>query len=984
MNSLTIPPPVFDPLNARIQLAQMVRAVLSRAYDGGIFKLTALSTDLLGNITGNAIGNDRKFLDFNIDFGKDSLTFNESLKKDSYYDEFLSVTRLDRKFAEPKCKIGIRCKGACIEKGRKCRNTLSQLANRAEIHKLRQTALISKGIKPSDDLENKSIRELQELARSKNVYRANHQSKKELIETLRTLEKDPKSQERLRKTLEKRRVSRKIIEKSLPGQLAKFWRNFNQIGKAAGVSPEMGTIAMAAFLMGVSASAYNQVRDRYRSGLSDSANMAYERAQKIPLERTNKPNIMITVGGFAGTGSNGQKMKELLEAPADNTRGERWLGKANHIIPFTHKELDIPTPAVSKRNPDGSYNPAYLGAVAKDGFGKFTQNFQRGRSDAAVDLAAQLYAYGNRYKNKGLNVLGHGAAPTDEAVEILMRMPKGREIAQRLNLVRIGTPSFGFTNDKAWDREIKHRTITSSNDPFSFFPKKAAQWISTVKGHEVDDYLKNNEVRERLRESFNYYSNSITGHGAKQARRKEFGETLGLISPAAGKLWNQLNKVGEMAERNPAAATVLAGAVVAGTGVATYKKIQKNYQTGLKYSATEATRLVDIEKQKLKAPGAYIPHNNVTFTVGGIGFSAKDIKDNLPDEMKKSHFVEVDGSISTSGNTNIDQMTPGSASYNTHVVANGYGTHLNRNLKESLPIVGSGKIQNPEAVQLAAQMYAMADTRFGSKGKGRRVNVNVIAGGDGGLVAREAMQIIERMPNGQQVASRIRVATLGTPTFGLAQESVQERNIVGAEDPVGKLPHPASPISVSAAGVPHHSAKAYLQNKQVQEEIKNHFTRPKTGPTQAELQEKERQANAKKREQEQQQKQQQEEAVKAQAVAKREAEQATRKQQEEELKTQKAAQRQVEQTQRQIQKEAIAKAQAKKKAAREQAQTEKYKFENLSERQKEEFLRMYPGWNPENEDDAEKIVNFVDNRTEKLRKIKRAQKANKGFTPPKS
>jgi hypothetical protein len=46
---------------------------------------------------------------------------------------------------------------------------------------------------------------LQKLAQTREVYRANHQTKAQLQRTLRALDDDPEGQERLRKSLEKER-----------------------------------------------------------------------------------------------------------------------------------------------------------------------------------------------------------------------------------------------------------------------------------------------------------------------------------------------------------------------------------------------------------------------------------------------------------------------------------------------------------------------------------------------------------------------------------------------------------------------------------------------------------------------------------------------------------------------------------------------------------------------------------------------------------
>ena len=400
--------------------------------------------------------------------------------------------RRTRKKQQFECTPGksIPCKGVCIPKARVCRDEVKLTPTQK-----RQVQTIIE--RASDKYEGRTIRDLQQEARERGVYRSNHLNKQQLTNVLKQLDQDPNAQENLRKTLEKRRKTREFATKAAPLELQKTWKAIQTVSKAYKQNPDQAGLIIAAGLMGVSAGIANRIRDRHRDGLQESADLALSRAKNVPINRTNKPDLIFAVGGFGSTGSKGEKMRDLLEAPLDNTKGEQWFGKNHHIIPFNSAEFDITTNS-SKRNADGKYNPAYLGEVSAKGFGKFLTNFRRSRNDAAVDLAARLYAYGQRYPNKRLDILAHGVGGnvTDEAVEILSKMKRttrkgqsGSQLLERLNIARLGSPFFGMMNGKQW-KKVNHRTITSNNDPFSILPKRAAKWIGSVTGGEVEDYLK--------------------------------------------------------------------------------------------------------------------------------------------------------------------------------------------------------------------------------------------------------------------------------------------------------------------------------------------------------------------------------------------------------------------------------------------------------------------------------------------------------------
>jgi hypothetical protein len=128
------------------------------------------------------------------------------------------------------------------------------------------------------------------------------------------------------------------------------WRQIDKISRLTGTNPGMATALSAALLMGIGARSYQRIRDRYKTGLNESAQMAIA-ASAEPADRTHEQaESDVRRGWLFWYWSSGDRLKEALNAQ-DKTPGERWFEKANHLIPFNHKEFDIPSTAASKRNP---------------------------------------------------------------------------------------------------------------------------------------------------------------------------------------------------------------------------------------------------------------------------------------------------------------------------------------------------------------------------------------------------------------------------------------------------------------------------------------------------------------------------------------------------------------------------------------------------------------------------------------------------------
>jgi len=543
-----------------------LKNLLEQVYTDGIDHFLSVKPSPDGNIEG-VFRDGRKLLSFNIQGNNISYRLTPGLRSDSWLvgfglelakNQLEDNLRLDAPLTgrkKPNCKEGISCGAACIGKTKVCRINARNIANSNQLLRVKQTAItVAKEQAPPDKFESMSIRDLKKEASDRGVYRYSEMNTQQLKESIRYIDQNPDQMERLAetarrnkegKTLRRFGVTGKGQSTKLPvyvggvgnrtnperslAQSVRKWERIKKILKLADLDPGIAGAAVGAIVLGVSLQQYNKMRDYYRSGLVRSARAAEERASKSNVAYTPKSNITFTVGGFKEEGSSAVKLKDLLEAQGNKeeaTASDTWWTKSNQIIPVETKEFQIGQIKASKRNKDGSYNPLYLAELSNKGFGAYLRNFRRGRNDDAVDLAAKIYAHANyrdpdkksknygKYMNdkKSINILGHatGGNTVYEAMDILGRMQtpgarSGKEVLKRVNVVTLGTTDFGFT-EKDLARE---RNITSAQDPFSLLPQRNEKWVSNVRGHEIEDYMKEPEVRDQLLQAFGYYHRSL-------------------------------------------------------------------------------------------------------------------------------------------------------------------------------------------------------------------------------------------------------------------------------------------------------------------------------------------------------------------------------------------------------------------------------------------------------------------------------------------
>lgn len=254
-------------------------------------------------------------------------------------------------------------------------------------------------------------------------------------------------------------------------------------------------LAGAGFL-GLSATTYLGLRLRYRAGIAQSAELAKVAARKIqvPDSAGKAEQLTFLMGGFTGknTGEGGANaIKYLLRKEL----------KSHALVPVKNKGFDIlikPKKGeedliiIQRLNKRRGIGRVQLQAeFAGKSIRKMLQKtIIDGRNQAALDLAANAYAYSQRFPGKPVNLIGHSAGGmiTTEAAEILKRM------GVETRLVNLGSPYFGLTEKVG--RQIH---ITSRKDLIDYLPKRDSVYINSVSGHGVTDYLKDAEVLRTLK-----------------------------------------------------------------------------------------------------------------------------------------------------------------------------------------------------------------------------------------------------------------------------------------------------------------------------------------------------------------------------------------------------------------------------------------------------------------------------------------------------
>jgi hypothetical protein len=311
-------------------------------------------------------------------------------------------------------------------------------------------------------------------------------------------------------------------------------------------------------------------------------------------------------------------------------------------------------------------------------------------------------------------------------------------------------------------------------------------------------------------------------------------------------VWRKLEALAKFASTSPVSWSAAAvGAFLIGRTIKGYEQAKQSYREGFNESARMAEE--QASKLNLQHPlerdgepsllpngkprmTSRINQDNITFAIGsGKGYGAEEMKsllqreknaDNAKDYwLTHSNYV-IPFNLKEFGTPQPEGGgEPGIAS----TVVNGVGGIIQNFARK----------RNQDAVDLAASIYAHAIAISPQDGKtlvNRSKKINIVAHCNGGLVTKEALEILSRMelkgsPSGKKVMEQVNAVYLGTPHFGFAENvSRRQRTIISPQDPISILPTFGEGarqqwISSVAGG----SARDYLSDERVRDAIREAF-----------------------------------------------------------------------------------------------------------------------------------------------------------------
>jgi hypothetical protein len=497
-------------------MAIALRRILNRAYEDGVDRLLSVFVNSLGVISGT-FQDGNKIIEFAI--GDRVTTKVTQLGIITRQD---SVIRRDRRSKRRKCTNGLPCKGTCISPKFKCEQELENVAKKEEIRAL-NNAVRAQNPPPvqkpdGDGYDSMSIRDLREVASEKEIVRYSHMTKDEMITALRVHDADPLQQERIRKSLEDEKKLRKLEKakttavgsalNTLDPSLGKLWNLLTGISRRYNqkkMSREEATILGLAAILGLHAGFARKQKKAYKENIKTSAVAAGGLADSINVDDVGDHTSVTYVVGSHGM--TGKKMEDTLRETGDPEQSE-WLNSQTSLRSFDRANESRARPI--------------------DPLGKFRDNLTEGyrqtigrsvgvgKNPDSIRLAAELYAQGQAthvqirattnpetgeeerkaYAFKPpINIIagGDGGFVAREAIDILNQMKGGKVIAERIQIVTLGTPSFGVTSGAA-----KELNLMGNGDPWSQTPFQAddvkRQAVSGVQGNNPANYIDSPEA----------------------------------------------------------------------------------------------------------------------------------------------------------------------------------------------------------------------------------------------------------------------------------------------------------------------------------------------------------------------------------------------------------------------------------------------------------------------------------------------------------
>lgn len=569
-NPSTVKSDAADPIattKAKRQLSQVVFRVLSRSYKEPIERFVSFNTPNSSSLTGSFLSKGR-LISFSIDLDKSRVStwITKDGRRDDRLDARRSFTR--------KCGSGFSCGNTCISKKKKCLLNLANVASQGEVRQMKQIATFLKQEEtPEKDI---SFREYRKIASEKGVYRYSRMSKSQLEEAIKAVDSPAEQRKRLQESLRKKQYAENFVSGNAVYSYAKDWKTAKKIMTMAGSTGAVSLAAAALYFYGRTGEEVNKIEAGYRAAYPSMAKLADSRAQGFEgnpnLIEDDKDAIMFLVPGYKNESSTSTEMKNALNSTNKNSPQASFLRDNHQIIEFyPTNQRDIVPPEQFSDADKERYTAAYKKFLLDNSVNGFFENrgLVRGiagefigqrdrtpRNNDAIELAAQIYAYGTatededysglsrdelntKYKGfvgndppatlededlvatlnairdkrgngntkKLINIFGHGAGggTAREAIEILARMKEGNTdaILSRINLITLSSPRVLNVTSDALSSKIRFQVnYTCPSDPFYRAPDPFRVSIPTVKNREIRSFFEDPEFIRLSAENF--------------------------------------------------------------------------------------------------------------------------------------------------------------------------------------------------------------------------------------------------------------------------------------------------------------------------------------------------------------------------------------------------------------------------------------------------------------------------------------------------
>lgn len=319
-------------------------------------------------------------------------------------------------------------------------------------------------------------------------------------------------------------------------------------------------------------------------------------------------------------------------------------------------------------------------------------------------------------------------------------------------------------------RDLKQEARNRGINRYSYMTRDQLQ--GAIKFHDANPDYKENLIKTVQRQK--------DLDTLKKVKSSEIGRAISTVNPTLGRQYNLLNAIAKKYEKNPTEALIYALPAILGVTKLAANALKKNRIDNIKESAGAAVNDADKYKEDIDEN---VSPESVNFFVGGYGRGSKDLYNRVANSPYASS--EDKDWIKNSKNIPINRGGEDVRSFNAtqkvfNDIATGYNITANNTFLRG---------KNKESVELAAQLYAHGSKyRTDQDGVRSLRPLQVLASEDGGIVARDALEILDQMPGGKAIAKRVKLVTLGTPYFGESKVDIPEVNLVGDGDPWAALP----------------------------------------------------------------------------------------------------------------------------------------------------------------------------------------------------